>query len=73
MNELNDEKLRELLKKGIGPVQDTELKQDLWPRMLRRLDVRPATIPWFDWALVGLVAMGFLLVPEVIPILLYYL
>ncbi len=72
MSEQNDERIRELLKKAIGPV-DPELKRDLWPQMLRRLEERPTQVPWFDWALVAAVAIWFFFSPEVIPILLYHL
>lgn len=73
MSERNDEKLRELLRGTVAPVGDTELKRDLWPRMLKRLDeqtVRPSRL---DWALIALIPVWFFLFPEVIPILLYHL
>jgi hypothetical protein len=72
MSEQNDEKIRELLKKAMVPV-DPELKRDLWPQMLRRLEERPTQVPWFDWALVALLAIWFFLSPEAIPILLYHM
>ncbi len=72
MSEQNDERIRELLKKAMVPV-DPELKRDLWPQMLRRLEERPARVPWFDWALVALLVIWFFLSPEAIPILLYHL
>ena len=73
MSEANNEKIRELLRKAIPPVADRELKRDLWPQMLRRLEERPAQVPWFDWALVAVVAIWFFFAPEAIPILLYHL
>ncbi len=73
MSEANNEKIRELLRKAISPVADRELKRDLWPQMLRRLEKRPTQVPWFDWALVAAVAIWFFFSPEVIPILLYHL
>ncbi len=73
MNERNDEKLRELLRSAIEPVADTELKQDLWPRMLRKLDETTIRASWFDWALIALLPVWFFLFPEVIPTLLYHL
>ncbi len=72
MSEQNGKKIRELLKKAMVPV-DPELKRDLWPQMLGRLEERPAQLPWFDWALVALLAMWFFFSPEAIPILLYHL
>ena len=73
MKEPNDDKLRGLLRRAIPPVEDTQLKSDLWPEMLRRLDGRTTRVPWFDWALVGLLAVLFFFFPEVIPVLLYHL
>ncbi len=73
MSEANNEKIRELLRKAIPPVADRELQRDLWPQMLRRLAERPAQVPWFDWALVALLAIWFSFSPEAIPILLYHL
>jgi hypothetical protein len=73
MSEANNEKIRELLRKAIPPVANRELKRDLWPQMLRRLEERPAQVPWFDWALVALLAIWFSFSPEAIPILLYHL
>lgn len=73
MSEENNEKIREVLRRAIPPVTDRELKRDLWPQMLRRLEKRPAQVPWFDWALVALLAIWFLFSPEAIPILLYHL
>ena len=73
MSEENTDKIREFLRRAIPPVADRELKRDLWPQMLRRLEEPPAQVPWFDWALVGLLAMWFLFFPQAVPILLYHL
>lgn len=72
MNEHRDEKIRELLKQSIGST-NAELERDLWPQMLRRLEERSAAVPWFDWALLALVAVWLVLVPDTIPLLLYHL
>ena len=72
MNERNDEKLQALLKRAMAPV-DAELKQDLWPQMLRKLDERPIRASWLDWALVAFLAVWLFFFPEVIPVLLYNL
>ena len=72
MSEQNDRGFRELLKKGIGPA-DSELKRDLWPEMLRRMDDGSVQVPWFDWALLALLASCLLLFPKAIPVLLYHL
>lgn len=73
MNEQDVEKLRELLRSAVGPIADIELKQDLWPRMLRKLDERTIRVSWLDWALIALLPVWFFLFPEVIPVLLYHL
>ena len=73
INEENNKEVKELLKQAIVPVKDAELRRDLWPQMLRKLDEQPSRVPWFDWALVGLLAIWFLFFPQAVPILLYHL
>ncbi len=73
MSEENNERIREVLRRAIPPAADRDLKRDLWPQMLRRLAERPARVPWFDWALVALLAIWFFFSPEAIPILVYHL
>ncbi len=73
MSEKNDERMRVSLRKSIAPAADRELKRDLWPQMLRRLDERSLRVPWFDWALAALLAALILFFPKVIPALLYQL
>lgn len=72
MNDGNEEKLRQLVRKAMGP-GDSELKRDLWPQMLRKLDERPIRVSWLDWALVALLVVWLLVFPEAIPQLLYHL
>jgi hypothetical protein len=72
MNEPNDESIRKLLKQSIGPAS-AELDRDLWPKMLHRLGERSAAVPWFDWALLALVVLCLIVVPNAIPLLLYHL
>lgn len=64
--------IRRALKAVFPPVRP-ELSADLWPRMLRKLDTKPLRIPWYDWALVGLVGGVVLAVPDLILILMYHL
>ena len=68
----DDDKIRQLLKQNIRPVNQ-ELESDLWPQMLRRLEERPAAVPWFDWALGAVVVLSIIWVPSTIPMLLYHL
>jgi hypothetical protein len=73
MNQQDDKELQALLKQAITPVKDPELRRDLWPEMLKRLDQQPVRVPWFDWALAALLSAALLLFPGVIPALLYHL
>jgi hypothetical protein len=73
MNQQDDKELRELLKEGIAPVTDTELRRDLWPQMLEKLSRQPIRVPWFDWALAAILSAVLLLFPTAIPALLYHL
>jgi hypothetical protein len=76
MNEHDQERLERLLKKSVpklGGQASAELRRDLWPTMLRRLEVRPAAVPWFDWALLAAVAVWLAFFPGAIPVLLFHL
>lgn len=76
MNHQSDNDLRELLKHSIPPAENTELRRDLWPQMLRKLDEHPAPVkkvPWFDWALAACAAAALLFFPGIIPALFYHL
>jgi hypothetical protein len=73
MTDQNEKEIRELLKEAITPRRDTELRRDLWPEMLKKLDQRPAPVPWFDWALAGLLGAALIFFPGAIPALLYHL
>lgn len=75
-NEETNKEMKELLKQAVAPVQNIELRRDLWPQMLRKLDEQPLPIhnvPWFDWALASLAAAALLFFPGIIPALLYHL
>ena len=71
MNQQEKEKLTALLQSALPPMGDSALRGDLWPRMLRRLDRRPVGIAWFDLALAGLAAAGFIAFLAVIPWVLF--
>ena len=64
--------IREALKQSFSPV-NTELRRDLWPAVLRKLDARPGRVPWYDWALIGLSASVFLFFPQLILVFAYHL
>jgi len=72
MNE-RDEALKELLKYAAGGPADRELKRDLWPKMLRRLERPAVRVPWWDWALAAALFLCLLLFPDTIPAVLYQL
>jgi len=76
MNEHDQERIKQLLKNSlpqVGGQVDAELRRDLWPAMLKRLEAAPAAVPWFDWALLAAVAACLAFFPEAIPVLLYHL
>lgn len=70
----NDRDIKALLKQAFAPVRDIELRCDLWPQVLRRLDEeQPFHVPWFDWALVAILGAILIFFPGTIPALLYHL
>ena len=73
MNERDDVKFAKLLKSAFPAVADAGPQRDLWPEVLRRLDDERVRVAWFDWALVGVLAVLLLLNPEVILVLFCFL
>ena len=72
MNKREMDEIKGLLKEVLPPVKE-ELRGDLWPSMVRRLDEGTVRIPWWDWALLAGASLLLLLIPGVIPALLYHL
>lgn len=72
MTDNGDRKIHDVLKQSF-PTVNTELRRDLWPDVLRRLDARPTRVPWYDWVLAGLSATLFLAFPRVIFVFAYHL
>ena len=75
-SEENHKEMKNLLKQAIAPARDTELRRDLWPQMLRKLEDAPAPmfhVPWFDWVLAAILSAVLVLFPSSIPALLYHL
>jgi len=75
-NEKKDPDVKELLKRAIPPIRDTELRHDLWPQMLRKLEEHPVavvSVPWFDWVLAAILGVVLVFFPGSIPALLYHL
>ena len=77
MNEHDEKRIKQLLKNSLPPISaarvGTGLRRDLWPAMLQRIEARPASVPWFDWALLSAVAAWCAFFPGAIPVLLYHL
>jgi hypothetical protein len=72
MNIHEQDVMKKMLQDALPPVgNDAELQHDLWSGMLRRLDQKPAGVPWFDWALAGGLLGLVVLFPASIPLLLY--
>lgn len=73
MNQWTDEAVREALKSAVPSSAQLELRRDLWPEMLRRMQAPPHRSHWVDWALAAVSALLFLLLPGAAQILLYFL
>ncbi len=76
MNEHDQERIEQLLKKSLPPIgtrAGAELRRDLWPAMLKRFEAGPTAVPWFDWALLAMVAAWLVFFPGAIPVLFYHL
>lgn len=76
MTEHDQERIERLLKKSLPAINaqpGAELQRDLWPAMLKRLEARPAAVPWFDWALLAAVVAWLAFSPGAIPVLLFHL
>ena len=75
---MNDEErqvefLRGRLQQAMPPVDALGPATDLWPRMLRRMEVPAASFGWFEGALVAMIVISLLAFPRLIPMMLYHL
>ena len=72
MNSGNPEfdSMRQRLRSAVPPWRETELRTDLWPGMLRRLEESPSQFGWLEALLVGSIALILALFPELIPAML---
>jgi hypothetical protein len=76
VNEQDQERIKQLLTETMQPITGqvgSEPLRDLWPTMLKRLEARPAKVPWFDWALLAAVTALLVFFPGAIPVFLYHL
>jgi hypothetical protein len=69
----NQDQIKDVLRRAIAPVVNTEPQRDLWPQMLARLQHQPVRVPWFDWVLAAVLGAILFLFPGAIPALLYHL
>jgi hypothetical protein len=72
MMENEARKIREALQQSFPPM-NTELRRDLWPAVLHKLDAPHVRVPWYDWALIGVSASVFLFFPQLILVFAYHL
>ena len=70
---MNDDRIRHWIASAIKPIEDPELKRDLWPEMLRRLDRQPMKVSVLDWALIAAALVWIALFPQGALMLLYHL
>lgn len=79
MNADHEDRLKKLLQEALRRIEgEPEPGRDLWPKVLRRVEARPAVAPWLhaatlDWALLAGFVAFVAFVPRAIPVLLYYL
>ena len=69
--------VRSELRDTVPPIDElgseAELRRDLWPDMLHRLERPQVRVPWFDWALLTTAGAAAIFFPALIPALLYHL
>jgi hypothetical protein len=68
-----EQEVREALQRTFPPAE-SELRRDLWPAMLRRLEKQPASaVPWYDWALAAVVLAMVVFFPRIALLFAYHL
>lgn len=67
-----EEEIKALLKRAF-PATGSELRQDLWPAMLQRLDTSRVTVPWYDWALIAALVAAVIIFPKFALFFAYHL
>ena len=75
MKEPDHEEMSAILKE-VYPRVGTELRRDLWPAMLRKMDAAAPSktpTPWYDWVLVGGLAAAVLVFPKFLLLVAYHL
>jgi hypothetical protein len=69
---MDDNELKAALRSAFPPPPDPWPSRDLWPRVVDRIQSRPAP-GWIDLALAALVAMVLVIFPEWLFVLAYHL
>lgn len=72
MNDSELKALGEKLREAVPPMRQ-ELRRDLWPAMLEKMNEPRLRVPWYDWLLLAASGLTALLFPSLIPALLYHL
>ncbi len=68
-----EEEVRAALQRTFPPAE-TELRRDLWPAMLRRMEEQAVSaVPWYDWALAAGVAAMVVFFPKIALLFAYHL
>lgn len=70
--DLAEKEIQQLLRSALPPV-DTELRRDLWPTLLRRMEAPDYQVAWYDWVLMAMLGGCVVVAPQVIFQLLYQL
>jgi len=73
---MNDQELKELarkLREAVPPMGEPELRRDLWPDLLQKMNEPHLRVPWYDWLLLAASGLAAVLFPSLIPALLYHL
>jgi hypothetical protein len=77
MNTHDQDRIQQLLRQALPPMQQAEPGRDLWPAVLKKLEPHPRSalqsVPLLDWALAGGLLAFAAIAPMTIPVLLYYL
>ena len=68
-----DERLRQAVRKALGPADSVGPSRDLWPELRRRIERRPARVSRLDWVLLAALLAFVVIFPEGLVTLLYHL
>jgi len=72
MKDRDQNEIRNVLRE-VFPRMDAELRQDLWPAMLGKLDAQRESLAWYDWALLGILGGMIAIFPNLILVFVYHL